>query len=169
MFLAIGIVYLGLVWLMSLVPRPPRVASPSLEVTDATPGSVQSPSYVQRPAHHRCCSALVSIVVSVLLAQCSVLCSPCRAGRCASWFGSTRDLAGLPIIITLFFIFFVLRIHRAERSIPSSLAAIGLSLWGSANVAESSGVRMQSVPHGQTEAAAALWFPMGRPDEAVIL
>ncbi len=37
-------------------------------------------------------------------------------------------------------------------------AAIGLSLWGSANVAEVVRGAVQSVPRGQAEAAAALGF-----------
>ncbi|MFE1854273.1 amino acid ABC transporter permease [Streptomyces sp. NPDC059489] len=64
---------------------------------------------------------------------------------------------GLPIIITLFLIFFVLPIIgiRVNTFIA---AAIGLSLWGSANVAEVVRGAVQSVPRGQAEAAAALGF-----------
>jgi polar amino acid transport system permease protein len=64
---------------------------------------------------------------------------------------------GLPIIIILFLIFFVLPIIgiRVNTFIA---AAIGLSLWGSANVAEVVRGAVQSVPRGQAEAAAALGF-----------
>lgn len=65
---------------------------------------------------------------------------------------------GLPIIITLFFVFFALPIIGITISTFVS-AAIGLTLWGSANVAEVMRGAVQSVPHGQTEAAAALGFP----------
>jgi polar amino acid transport system permease protein len=65
---------------------------------------------------------------------------------------------GLPIIITLFFVFFALPIIGITISTFVS-AAIGLTLWGSANVAEVVRGAVQSVPYGQTEAAAALGFP----------
>ncbi|KIF77242.1 hypothetical protein QR77_32105 [Streptomyces sp. 150FB] len=64
---------------------------------------------------------------------------------------------GLPIIIILFFIFFVLPIIDIRVNTFIS-AAIGLSLWGSANMAEVVRGAVQSVPHGQAEAAAALGF-----------
>lgn len=64
---------------------------------------------------------------------------------------------GLPIIIILFFIFFVLPIIgiRVDTFVA---AAVGLSLWGSANMAEVVRGAVQSVPRGQAEAAAALGF-----------
>ncbi|MGW2839475.1 amino acid ABC transporter permease [Streptomyces sp. NPDC001493] len=65
---------------------------------------------------------------------------------------------GLPIIIILYFIFFVLPIIGV-RVDTFAAAAIGLSLWGSANMAEIVRGAVQSVPHGQAEAAAALGFP----------
>lgn len=68
---------------------------------------------------------------------------------------------GLPIIVTLFFIFFVLPIIGV-RVDTFAAAAVGLTLWGSANVAEVVRGAVQSVPHGQTEAAAALGFPWAR-------
>ncbi|MEV5477049.1 amino acid ABC transporter permease [Streptomyces sp. NPDC052207] len=64
---------------------------------------------------------------------------------------------GLPIIITLFLIFFVLPIIGVRVN-TFIAAAIGLSLWGSANVAEVVRGAVQSVPRGQAEAAAALGF-----------
>ncbi|MGW0092853.1 amino acid ABC transporter permease [Streptomyces sp. NPDC003328] len=64
---------------------------------------------------------------------------------------------GLPIIITLFLIFFVLPIIGVRVN-TFTAAAIGLSLWGSANVAEVVRGAVQSVPRGQAEAAAALGF-----------
>ncbi|MBW8698173.1 putative glutamine ABC transporter permease protein GlnM [Streptomyces sp. MBT84] len=64
---------------------------------------------------------------------------------------------GLPIIIILFLIFFVLPIIDVRVN-TFIAAAIGLSLWGSANVAEVVRGAVQSVPRGQAEAAAALGF-----------
>ncbi|MGW7669270.1 amino acid ABC transporter permease [Streptomyces sp. NPDC054775] len=64
---------------------------------------------------------------------------------------------GLPIIIILFLIFFVLPIIGVRVN-TFIAAAIGLSLWGSANVAEVVRGAVQSVPRGQAEAAAALGF-----------
>jgi len=64
---------------------------------------------------------------------------------------------GLPIIITLFLIFSVLPIIGVRVN-TFIAAAIGLSLWGSANVAEVVRGAVQSVPRGQAEAAAALGF-----------
>src|SRR5262245_7036333 len=75
---------------------------------------------------------------------------------------------GLPIIITLFFIFFVLPILGLDVN-TFIAAAIGLTLWGSANVAEVVRGAVQSVPRGQSEAAAALGFPWQRRMRHVIL
>jgi len=64
---------------------------------------------------------------------------------------------GLPIIITLFFIFFVLPVIGVDVD-TFAAAAVGLTLWGSANVAEVVRGAVQSVPRGQFEAGAALGF-----------
>lgn len=64
---------------------------------------------------------------------------------------------GLPIIITLFFIFFVLPVIGVDVD-TFVAAAVGLTLWGSANVAEVVRGAVQSVPRGQFEAGAALGF-----------
>jgi polar amino acid transport system permease protein len=74
----------------------------------------------------------------------------------------------LPIIITLFFIFFVLPILGLDVD-TFVAAAVGLTLWGSANVAEVVRGAVQSVPRGQSEAAAALGFPWQRRMRHVIL
>jgi len=74
----------------------------------------------------------------------------------------------LPVLVTLFVVFFslpVLGIH-----LGSFLAAlVGLSLWGSANVAEVVRGAVRSIPIGQSEAAAALGFGWGRRLQYVIL
>ncbi len=66
---------------------------------------------------------------------------------------------GLPIIVTIFIIFFALPALSTElRFDPLTAAAIGLILWGSAQVAEATRGAVESIPREQHEAAAALGF-----------
>jgi polar amino acid transport system permease protein len=66
---------------------------------------------------------------------------------------------GLPIIVTIFIVFFVFPVagHQFEFD-PVTSATIGLSLWGSAQIAEATRGAVQSIPREQHEAAAALGF-----------
>jgi polar amino acid transport system permease protein len=68
---------------------------------------------------------------------------------------------GLPILVTVLFIYWSatanVGTYRLELSAFMS-AAIGLSLWGSAQVAEATRGAVQSIPREQHEAAAALGF-----------
>jgi len=66
---------------------------------------------------------------------------------------------GLPILVTVFLVFFGLPSisHTLEFS-PLNAAAIALVLWGSAQVAEATRGAVQSIPREQHEAAAALGF-----------
>ncbi len=64
---------------------------------------------------------------------------------------------GLPIVVTILFIFFALPTFNLRFSAYTA-AAIGLSLWGSAQVAEATRGAVQSIPREQHEAAAALGF-----------
>jgi polar amino acid transport system permease protein len=66
---------------------------------------------------------------------------------------------GLPIIVTLFMIFFLGPVisNRFEFD-PFTAAMIGLTLWGSAQVAEATRGAVESIPHEQHEAASALGF-----------
>jgi polar amino acid transport system permease protein len=64
---------------------------------------------------------------------------------------------GLPLIVTIFVIFFVLP-TAGIRLNAIQAAAAGLSLWGSAQVAEATRGAVQSIPREQHEAAAALGF-----------
>src|SRR5215207_2973644 len=66
---------------------------------------------------------------------------------------------GLPIIVTIFIVFFVFPVagHQFEFD-PFTSATIGLSLWGSAQIAEATRGAVQSIPREQHEAAAALGF-----------
>jgi His/Glu/Gln/Arg/opine family amino acid ABC transporter permease subunit len=66
---------------------------------------------------------------------------------------------GLPIIVTIFIVFFVFPVIGSQfefDAVPSAI--IGLSLWGSAQVAEATRGAVQSIPREQHEAAAALGF-----------
>ncbi len=67
---------------------------------------------------------------------------------------------GLPIIVTIFIVYYALPsaplIHHRFSAFTG--AALGLTLWGSAQVAETTRGAVQSIPREQHEAAAALGF-----------
>jgi His/Glu/Gln/Arg/opine family amino acid ABC transporter permease subunit len=66
---------------------------------------------------------------------------------------------GLPIIVTIFIVFFVFpKAGSLFEFTPVTSATIALSLWGSAQVAEATRGAVQSIPREQHEAAAALGF-----------
>jgi polar amino acid transport system permease protein len=66
---------------------------------------------------------------------------------------------GLPILVTVFIIYFALpAVNDAFEFDPFTAAAVGLTLWGSAQVAEATRGAVQSIPREQHEAAAALGF-----------
>jgi polar amino acid transport system permease protein len=66
---------------------------------------------------------------------------------------------GLPILVTIFIIYFALpSASDSLRFDPFTAAAIGLTLWGSALVAEATRGAVGSIPREQHEAAAALGF-----------
>jgi polar amino acid transport system permease protein len=67
---------------------------------------------------------------------------------------------GLPLIVTIFIIFFVLPTFGIRFSAIQA-AAVGLSLWGSAQVAEATRGAVESIPREQHEAASALGFGWG--------
>ena len=64
---------------------------------------------------------------------------------------------GLPIIVTIFIIYFALPSVGLRFNAFTS-AAIGLALWGSAQIAEATRGAVQSIPREQHEAASALGF-----------
>jgi His/Glu/Gln/Arg/opine family amino acid ABC transporter permease subunit len=66
---------------------------------------------------------------------------------------------GLPLIVTIFVIYLVLPVldPRLEFD-PFTAAALGLSLWGSAQIAEATRGAVESIPREQHEAASALGF-----------
>jgi polar amino acid transport system permease protein len=66
---------------------------------------------------------------------------------------------GLPIIVTIFVVFFVFPIAGNFFEFDEvTSATVGLSLWGSAQVAEATRGAVQSIPREQHEAASALGF-----------
>jgi His/Glu/Gln/Arg/opine family amino acid ABC transporter permease subunit len=66
---------------------------------------------------------------------------------------------GLPILVTVFVVFFGLpTISPLLEFSPLNAAAIALVLWGSAQVAEATRGAIQSIPREQHEAASALGF-----------
>ena len=78
---------------------------------------------------------------------------------------------GLPIIVTIFMVYYALPdaplIHHRFSAFTG--AAIGLTLWGSAQVAEATRGAVQSIPREQHEAAAALGFGWVGRHRSVIL
>jgi polar amino acid transport system permease protein len=77
---------------------------------------------------------------------------------------------GLPILVTVFIVFFGLPAasHTLEFSALNA-AAIALVLWGSAQVAEATRGAVQSIPREQHEAASALGFNWAERHAYVIL
>ena len=79
-------------------------------------------------------------------------------------------LRGLPILVTVFIVHFGLpEISASLKFAPLTSASIALVLWGSAQVAEATRGAVQSIPHEQHEAAAALGFGWVGRHRAVIL
>jgi polar amino acid transport system permease protein len=73
---------------------------------------------------------------------------------------------GLPIIVTIFLLYFALptladELHLgvlSKVSDPMRASIVGLGLWGSAQIAEATRGAVQSIPKEQHEASAALGF-----------
>jgi len=73
--------------------------------------------------------------------------------------GYVEVFRGLPILVTVFMVYFGLpSINPALEFSPLTATAIALILWGSAQVAEATRGAVQSIPREQHEAAAALGF-----------
>lgn len=106
-------------------------------------------------------SVVLSVVVGVVLGTLLTLKSlPIQAairGYIELW-------RGLPIIVTIFILFFGLPTLADELNIEAlrlseiKAAILGLSLWGSAQIAEATRGAVQSIPREQHEASAALGF-----------
>ena len=66
---------------------------------------------------------------------------------------------GLPIIVTLFIVYFGAPVISPQFELdPFTAGAVTLTLWGSAQIAEATRGAVQSIPRGQHEAASALGF-----------
>lgn len=78
---------------------------------------------------------------------------------------------GLPILVTVFIVYFGLPSVSARLQFESPLtaASIALVLWGSAQVAETTRGAVQSIPREQHEAASALGFGWVRRHSSVIM
>jgi polar amino acid transport system permease protein len=72
---------------------------------------------------------------------------------------------GLPILVTVFLVYFALPLRLGAFT----AAAIGLTLWGSAQVAEATRGAVQSIPREQHDAASALGFSWAGRHRRVIL
>jgi His/Glu/Gln/Arg/opine family amino acid ABC transporter permease subunit len=106
-------------------------------------------------------SVVLSVAVGVLLGTLLTLKSlPVQAairGYIELW-------RGLPIIVTIFILFFGLPTLADETNVEAlrlseiKAAILGLSLWGSAQIAEATRGAVQSIPREQHEASAALGF-----------
>jgi polar amino acid transport system permease protein len=108
-------------------------------------------------------SVVLSIVVGVVLGTLmTVEFTPVRAAirlYIEIW-------RGLPIIVTIFLIYFALPTLGDESYLgffdefadPLRAAIVGLALWGSAQIAEATRGAVQSIPKEQHEASAALGF-----------
>src|SRR5215210_4729162 len=96
-------------------------------------------------------SALVGVVLGTLL---TIRWVPSRAAirlYVEVW-------RGLPIIVTIFLVYFALPGLADLRFSAFDAATIGLTLWGSAQVAEATRGAVESIPREQHEAASALGF-----------
>jgi polar amino acid transport system permease protein len=79
---------------------------------------------------------------------------------------------GLPILVTILFIYWLPQFTVGPFDVQLNAyasAAVGLSLWGSAQVAEATRGAVQSIPKEQHEAAAALGFGWGGRHTFVIV
>ena len=77
---------------------------------------------------------------------------------------------GLPILVTVFIVYFGLpSVSSSLEFGPLTAAAIALVVWGSAQVAEATRGAVQSIPREQHEAAAALGFGWVGRHRSVIL
>ena len=106
-----------------------------------------------------------SLVAGITLG--TIMTLPSRAAR-AVIRAYIEVWRGLPIIVTMFLIYFALpTLHVRFNAFTA--AAVGLALWGSAQVAEATRGAVQSVPREQQEAAFALGFGWPGTQAFVIL
>ena len=108
-------------------------------------------------------SALIGVVLGTLM---TIDFAPLKA----LIRGYIEVFRGLPILVTVFMVYFGLpEISATLKFEPLAGAAIALVLWGSAQVAEATRGAVQSIPREQHEAAAALGFGWSGRHAFVIL
>jgi polar amino acid transport system permease protein len=106
-------------------------------------------------------SVVLSVVVGVVLGTLLTLDSRLVRAAVRLYIEIWR---GLPIIVTIFLLYFALPTVADEAHFsaidldPMRAAILGLALWGSAQIAEATRGAVQSIPREQHEAAAALGF-----------
>ena len=102
--------------------------------------------------------AAVSIAASIALGLLLGLLATLRVFPLKPLIGVYIELwRGLPVIVTVFFIFFAL--PALGIRLPAVLAAeLAITLWGSANLAVLVRGSIESIPRGQFEASAAIGF-----------
>ena len=84
--------------------------------------------------------------------------------------GYIEIFRGLPILVTVFIVYFGLpALTPTLKFGPLTATAIALILWGSAQVAEATRGAVQSIPREQHEAASALGFGWVGRHRSVIL
>jgi len=84
--------------------------------------------------------------------------------------GYVEIFRGLPILVTVFIVYFGLpALTPTLKFGPLTATAIALILWGSAQVAEATRGAVQSIPREQHEAASALGFGWVGRHRSVIL
>jgi polar amino acid transport system permease protein len=134
------------------------------------------PAWVQPIALQMLHGLAVTAEVAAVTTLASVLLG-CLLGTVATirvrWlqlvFGAYVGLwRGLPVIVTVFFIFFAL--PAVHITLPPVVAAeVAIVLWGSANLAVLVRGAIESIPQGQFEAAAAIGFTWPRRMLHIIL
>jgi polar amino acid transport system permease protein len=113
--------------------------------------------------------AAVSIAASIALGLLLGLLATLRVFPLKPLIGVYIELwRGLPVIVTVFFIFFAL--PALGIRLPAVLAAeLAITLWGSANLAVLVRGSIESIPRGQFEASAAIGFTWSQRMRHIIL
>jgi polar amino acid transport system permease protein len=144
---------------LALIPTLPEWAEPVARyiLTEGLPGTLRVSAIAVVG------SAVIGIVLGTLL---TIDFAPSRALIRLY----VEVFRGLPILVTVFIVYFGLpALTTALRFGPLDAAAIALVVWGSAQVAEATRGAVQSIPNEQHEAAAALGFGWVGRHRAVIM
>jgi polar amino acid transport system permease protein len=145
--------------MLALIPSLPDWAEPIARyiLTEGLPGTLRVSAIAVVG------SALIGVVLGTLL---TIDFAPSRALIRLY----VEVFRGLPILVTVFIVYFGLpTLTSALRFGPLDAAAIALVVWGSAQVAEATRGAVQSIPHEQHEAASALGFGWVGRHRAVIM